>query len=106
MGKGEFDISYQNYDNIFKNSLSIFKNEVLDFLGVDLPRIDSFVETEFAEIETRDEMLDLNFRLEDGSILYLEEEVDILTEDLIRFASYDLKHYNKLYKIDLKSCII
>lgn len=91
------NISYQNYDQIFKISASIFEDKVIDFLGVDLPKIESFVETEFAEIETKNEMLDFNFRLEDGSILHLEEETDISKSDLIRFASYDLKLYNRYY---------
>jgi len=91
----EFDIDYQNYDKVFKSSFSIFKDEIMDFLGVDLPEIDSFLETEFSEIQTSEERLDLNFRLKDGSILHLEEEADISTNDLIRFASYDLRLYNR-----------
>ena len=91
----EFDIDYQNYDKVFKSSFSIFKDEIMDFLGVDLPEIDSFLETEFSEIQTSEERLDLNFRLKDGSILHLEEEADISTKDLIRFASYDLRLYNR-----------
>jgi len=91
----EFDIDYQNYDKVFKSSFSIFKDEIMDFLGVDLPEIDSFLETEFSEIQTSEERLDLNFRLKDGSILHLEEQADISTKDLIRFASYDLRLYNR-----------
>lgn len=105
MNQSEFEISYQNYDLIFKNSLSIFKDGVIDFLGIDLPEIDSFLETEFAEIETKDEMLDLNFRLKDGSILHLEEEADISRKDLIRFASYDLKLYNR-YPDQIRTLIL
>ncbi len=93
----DFEIDYQNYDKIFKESLSIFKDKIIKFLGIDLPPIDSFMETDFAEIETSEERLDLNFRLEDGSILHLEEEADISKDDLIRFASYDLKLYNRYY---------
>ena len=53
------------------------------------------METKFSAIETSKERHDLNFRLEDGSILHLEEEVDLSQDDLIRFASYDLKMYNR-----------
>ncbi|MCK8824103.1 DUF4351 domain-containing protein [Fuchsiella alkaliacetigena] len=101
----EFNISYHNYDTIFTNSFSVFKNKVIDFLGVDLPRIDSFVETKFAEIETSKQRLDLNFRLEDGSILHLEEEADISKNDLIRFAAYDLKLYNR-YRDPIRTVIL
>ena len=78
---------------------------MIDFLGVDLPRIDSFVETKFSEIETNNQGLDLNFRLEDGSLLHLEEEADISKNDLIRFASYDLKLYNR-YRKPIRTVIL
>lgn len=101
----EFDIDYQNYDKVFKSSFSIFKNKIVDFLGLDLPGIDSFLETEFSEIETSEERLDLNFKLKDGSVLHLEEEAEISNEDLIRFASYDLKLYNR-YRDRLRTVIL
>ena len=88
-------INYQNYDLVFKEAFSIFNNKSLDFLGVDLPSIVSFMETEIPEVETTDDMMDLNFRLEDGSILHLEEETHLSGKDLIRFAHYDLRLYQK-----------
>lgn len=101
----EFEIDYHNYDRVFKSSFSIFKDEILSFLELDLPEIDSFFETEFSEIETSEERLDLNFKLMDGSILHLEEEADISKDDLIRFASYDLKLYNR-YRNELRTVIL
>lgn len=101
----KLDITYQNYDNVFKNSFSIFKQGINDFLEIDLPEIEGFIETEFAEIETADERLDLNFRLADGSILHLEEEADISRNDLIRFASYDLKLY-KRYGDEIRTIVL
>ena len=89
-------ISNQNYDLVFKEAFSIFNNKSLAFLGIDLPPIDSFMVTEIPEVETTDDMMDLNFRLEDGSILHLEEETELSRRDLIRFAHYDLRlfqHY-------------
>ncbi len=79
----QMDIDYQNYDKVFKNSFSIFRNQVIDFLEVELPAIDSFLETEFSEIETKEQRLDLNFRLSDGSILHLEEQANIEAKDLM-----------------------
>jgi hypothetical protein len=35
----------------------------------------------------------LNFELEDGAILHIEE-IEVSVDNLIRFASYDLKLYN------------
>jgi hypothetical protein len=72
---------------------------------VELPGIESYLETEFAEIETNLELLDLNFMLEDGSILHLEEEAEISISDLIRFASYDLKLYNR-YRDRVRTIIL
>jgi hypothetical protein len=49
--------------------------------------------------------MDLNFKLEDGSILHLEEEIEVSVEDLIRFASYDLKLYNR-YRDRIRTIIL
>jgi hypothetical protein len=49
--------------------------------------------------------MDLNFKLEDGSILHLEEEIEVSVDDLIRFASYDLKLYNR-YRDRIRTIIL
>ena len=95
--KQNFHITAHNYDIVFKESLSIFKNKTLDFLNLNLPPISDFVKTEFCEIETHDTFCDLVFWLADGSILHIEEETDLSRSDTIRFAMYDLqilKQYN------------
>jgi hypothetical protein len=101
----QFDVTAHNYDFVFKDSFSLFKNDIGDFLKVELPGIDSYLETEFAEIETSSERMDLNFKLEDGSILHLEEEIEVSVDDLIRFASYDLKLYNR-YRDMIRTIIL
>jgi hypothetical protein len=88
-------INLQNYDLAFKEAFSLFNNKSLDFLGIDLPSISSFIDTEFVEVETTNDMMDMNFRLTDGSILHLEEETHLSKRDLIRFAHYDLRLFNK-----------
>jgi uncharacterized ferredoxin-like protein len=100
-----FDVTAHNYDFVFKDSFNLFKNDIVDFLEVELPGIASYLETEFAEIETNLELLDLNFMLEDGSILHLEEEAEISVSDLIRFARYDLKLYNR-YRDRVRTIIL
>jgi len=87
-------INHQNNDLVFKEAFSIFNNRSLAFLGIDLPPISSFLVTEIPEVETTDDMMDLNFRLEDGSILHIEEEMNLSKRDLIRFAHYDLRLYH------------
>src|SRR6056297_230875 len=101
----KFDFTAHNYDFVFKDSFNLFKNDIADFLEVELPGIVSYLETEFAEIETNTERMDLNFTLEDGSILHLEEEVEVSVDDLIRFASYDLKLYNR-YRDRIRTIIL
>jgi len=101
----QFDVTAHNYDFVFKDSFNLFKNDIADFLEVELPGIASYLETEFAEIETNLELLDLNFMLEDGSILHLEEEAEISVSDLLRFASYDLKLYNR-YRDRIRTIIL
>ena len=53
--------------------------------------------TEFAEVETRDEFVDLTFRLENGDVLHIEEQTTLTEDDLIRFAHYDLRLYSKYH---------
>ena len=62
-------ISRKNYDLIFKEAFSIFDNRSLAFLGIDLPQFTVPGDGRFLKLETTDDMMDLNFRLEDGSIL-------------------------------------
>lgn len=92
------EITYHNYDFAFKEAFSLFEHKSLSFLGLDLPKISGFMETEFTEVETHDDFLDLTFRLEDGPILHLEEEIDLSIQDLSRFAHYDLRLYNRYKK--------
>ncbi len=101
----QFDVTAHNYDFVFKDSFSLFKKDIANFLKVELPEIVSYLETEFSEIETSAERMDLNFKLEDGSILHLEEEIEVSVDDLIRFASYDLKLYNR-YRDKIRTIIL
>jgi hypothetical protein len=92
---GIIEIDYQNYDRAFKEAFSTFKEKVPPFIDLNLPEIDRFLETEFTDIETKENRIDLNFLLKDGSILHIEEEIHLSIDDVIRFAEYDLKLYNR-----------
>ncbi len=98
-------IDYQNYDFIIKNAMEIFRDKTLDFLGIKLPKIKSELKTEFKEIMTKTDIMDLNFLLEDGNILQLEEEANISKEDMVRFAYYNLILY-KTYNTKVNTVII
>lgn len=103
--KQTFNLTAHNYDLVFKESLSIFRNKTLDFLGLDLPIIVDFVKTEFCQIETHAMMCDLVFRLADGSILHLEEETAISRKDTIRFAMYDLQLLQE-YNVNITTLVL
>jgi len=98
-------ISYQNYDFTLKNALEIFQDKTLDFLDETLPKIRTSLKTEYKEIMTKTDIMDLNFLLEDGTILQLEEEANISKEDMVRFAYYNLILY-KTYKSKVKTIIL
>ena len=91
----KFDIKYQNYDLVVKDAFSIFNNQTLNFLGLDLPEIECLLSTEFAEITAQETRVDMVFRLKDQTILHIECEVHLSKKDLIRFAFYDLRLYEK-----------
>ena len=97
--------SHQNYDRAFKEALALFENQTLDFLGLNLPRITHVLPTEFAEIETRDDFVDLLFWLEDRSILHIEEQTGLSEDDLFRFARYDLKIIN-LHRVPVHTVVL
>ena len=94
-----------SYDLAIKEALTLFENKTLDFLGLDLPRITGVLQNEYAEVETRDESVDLVFWLENGEILHNEEQTRLTTEDLIRFAHYDLRIYLK-YRVQIHTVIL
>ncbi|PWR75581.1 DUF4351 domain-containing protein [Methanospirillum stamsii] len=56
-------------------------------------------------METRDEFVDLIFRLENGDILHIEEQTSLTEEDLIRFAHYDLRIFSK-YHVRIHTVIL
>jgi hypothetical protein len=97
--------SHQNYDRAFKEALALFENQTLDFLGLNLPRITRVLPTEFAEIETKDDLVDLLFWLEDRSVLHIEGQTALSEDDLYRFARYDLKIINR-YRVPVHTVVL
>ena len=90
---------HKNYDYVFKEALSIYKDKVLDFLGLtNIAPITEPLRTETVEIEIKSEFRDLTFATTDGRGLHLEEEIDLSLDDLKRFGSYNLglsRAYNR-----------
>ena len=90
---------YKNYDYVFKEALTIYKDKTLDFLGLhNLGAIGEPLRTENVEIIIKQEFVDLTFALLDGRGVNLEEEVRLSRKALKRFASYNLwlsQEYNR-----------
>jgi len=82
---------WQNYDAVFKDAVSMFKDKSLDFFG--LPKDITIVEplkTETKEIIVKSEFADLTFKLSDGKGLHFESEVELSKNDLFRFCHYHI----------------
>jgi len=84
------NIPHTNIDLVFKESMTIFKGKVLDFLGLtNLAPIMEHLGTESVEIEVTWEFKDLAFGTQDGRGLHFEEEIDLSLDDLYRCVSYN-----------------
>jgi hypothetical protein len=78
-------------------SLSVaFKNEIISFFDLQFPKVVDVIQTSVPLIEVKSRGMDANFLLEDSTILHLEFESTVLTEDdLVRFGHYDLELYRQ-----------
>ena len=80
-----------NYDAVFKDAMTLFKDKTLDFLGVHgIAPIDEPLSTENVDIEVKTEFADLTFSLKDGRGAHYEEEVSLSHDDLLRFCEYHI----------------
>jgi hypothetical protein len=92
------DNIHTNYDAVFKDALTLFKDKTLDFLGLhDIPPITEPLSAEAVNIEVKKDIFDLVFGLQDGRGLHIEEEVDLSYDDLLRFGVYHL-NLNRAHK--------
>ena len=92
------EVPHQNYDPVFKEAMTLYQDKALDFLG--LTGISPIIEplrTESVEIEIKIEFRDLTFGTQDGRGLHFENEVDLSTDDLLRFGSYNIG-LSRVYK--------
>ena len=84
------DIPHANLDNVFKESLTLFKDKTLDFLNIpEIAPIADYLGTENVQIELTWESMDLAFGTSDGQGVHLEEEINLSNDDLLRFLGYN-----------------
>jgi len=82
---------HMNYDYVFKESLILFKDKTLEFLGLkNIAPIAEPLRTENVEIIIQSELADMTFALKDGRGIHFEEEINLSQDDLKRMLSYSL----------------
>ena len=99
------DDIWQNYDTVFKDAVSMFKDKSLDFFG--LPKDITILEplkTETKEITVKSEFADLTFKLSNGKGLHFESETALSKDDLFRFCEYHIDLI-RTYGFDFKTVI-
>ena len=96
---------WTNYDVVFKDAVSMFKDKSLAFFG--LPQDITIIEplkTEIKEIIVKSEFADLTFKLSNGKGLHFESEVALSKDDLFRFCHYHIDLI-RAYKFDFTTII-
>ena len=82
---------HQNYDSVFKEAMTLFKDKALDFLGLTgVAPITEPLMTESVEIEIKIAFRDLSFGTQDNRGVHFEEEVDLSNDDMLRIGGYNL----------------
>jgi hypothetical protein len=105
MKEKQKEISYQNYDIVFKYATQILQGKMLDFLGLHTAPIAEVVPTELPYIEARRINEDYIFRLQDDTLLHLEYQSTLALDDIVRFMIYDARLYEQ-YKKPIKTAVI
>lgn len=89
----------QNYDAVFKDALTLFKDKTLDFLGIESGTvIKNVLSTEKKEILVESEFSDLTFEINRPYGIHMEFEKEVSFKDLLRFFGYSVdlwKRYGK-----------
>jgi hypothetical protein len=88
-------ISKHAKDLIQKYANSLFKDSTLEFYGIKSARIKELINMELPVVEVTDSLMDFVFLLEDDSYLHFEFQTTYNEKDLIRFAGYDIRLYER-----------
>ena len=96
---------HQNYDAVFKESFTLYKNQSLDFLDLGLAPVQELLNTEDTEFVVKKSYEDLIFKLADDTGLNLEWEAKISKDDILRFFAYNVACVRK-YKISFQTIIL
>jgi len=90
----------------------LFQDETLDFYGIKTAKIKGLINVELPIVEVAESSMDYIFLLEDNTYLHYEFETSYKKDNLIRFAKYDLRVYERdnreintvvIYSADVKN---
>ncbi len=95
MNKLDTKISRQARDIIQKYASGLFKDTTLEFYGIKAARIKELINVELPVIEVADSSTDYIFLLEDDTYLHFEFQTAYNKSDLTRFATYDIRLYER-----------
>jgi len=99
MNSQGIDVSYHNYDIIFKSLTNTFGNQSLEFYGLKTAPIVRAEPTELPQIKIDEQRMDFVFYLADDTLLHMEFQTAFAAEDLERFKFYDAMLYKQKKKI-------
>ena len=88
-------ISRHAKDIINKYTSSLFRNATLEYYGIKAAKIKELINVELPVVEVAETSTDFIFLLEDDTYLHFEFQTGYKKEDLIRFAMYDLRLYER-----------
>ncbi len=101
----EAQITDKNYDLIFKDASNVFKDKMLEFLGIDAPEIKRIITIDLPSIEANIKQTDFVFELADASLLHLEFQTGYKKEDTYRFLTYDAR-LHKEYNQNIRTVVV
>jgi hypothetical protein len=93
--KLEVKISKHAKDLIQKYANSLFKDAALDVYGIKAARIKEIISVDLPAVEVAGSAADFVFLLEDETYLHFEFQTTYNERDLIRFAGYDIRLYER-----------
>ena len=88
-------ISKHTKDIIQKHANGLFKNATLEYYGIKTAKIKELISVEIPVVEVAETSMDFVLLLEDDTYLNLEFQSSHKESDLERFASYNLRLYQR-----------
>lgn len=95
MNKIDTNISRNAKDIIQKYTSGLFKDTTLEFYGIKTAKIKELINVELPVVEVGETSTDFIFLLEDNTYLHFEFQTTYNKSDIVRFATYDIRLYER-----------